>query len=117
MKRLTFALLVAALMTLAAVKTTNLSSADAAASSNWAQWRGPNSQGISLDKNLPTEWSDTKNVLWKAALPGKGFSQPIIWGNRIFLTTDVEGGRLLNRTNRPNTCSAKKSSPIPNGTA
>lgn len=91
MKRLTIALLFAALVTLAAVKTSNHSSADAAASSNWAQWRGPDSQGISYDKNLPTEWSDTKNVLWKAAIPGRGFSQPIIWGNRVFLTTDVDG--------------------------
>ncbi|MGH9802610.1 MAG: hypothetical protein ACRD82_19770, partial [Blastocatellia bacterium] len=92
MKRLAIAMLFAALITLAAAKTSNHSSADAAGGSNWAQWRGPDSQGISYEKNLPTEWSDTKNVLWKAALPGKGFSQPIIWGKRVFLTTDVEGG-------------------------
>src|SRR5215212_9839196 len=61
-------------------------------SSNWPQWRGPESQGVSNDKNLPTEWSETKNVLWKAELPGKGFSQPIIWDNKVFLTTDIEGG-------------------------
>src|SRR5690349_4217761 len=61
-------------------------------SSNWPQWRGPESQGVSDEKNLPTEWSDTKNVLWKTELPGKGFSQPIIWENKVFLTTDVEGG-------------------------
>lgn len=62
------------------------------ASSNWAQWRGPDAQGVSTDKNLPSEWSATKNVLWKTPLPGRGFSQPIIWGNRVFLTTDIEGG-------------------------
>jgi len=61
-------------------------------SSNWPQWRGPEGQGVSNDKNLPTEWSETKNVLWKTELPGKGFSQPIIWGDKVFLTTDIEGG-------------------------
>ncbi|MEO6725993.1 MAG: PQQ-binding-like beta-propeller repeat protein [Blastocatellia bacterium] len=60
--------------------------------SNWPQWRGPEGQGVSNDKNLPTEWSETKNVLWKVELPGKGFSQPIIWGDKVFLTTDIEGG-------------------------
>lgn len=92
MKRLAIVLLFAALVTLATAKLSTQLSADAAGSSNWAQWRGPDSQGISYDKNLPTEWSETKNVLWKAELPGKGFSQPIIWGNKVFLTTDVEGG-------------------------
>ena len=61
-------------------------------SSNWPQWRGPESQGVSPEKNLPTEWSETKNVLWKTPIPGRGFSQPIIWNNRVFLTTDIEGG-------------------------
>jgi len=64
----------------------------AKSSSNWPQWRGPESQGVSDEKNLPTEWSDTKNVLWKTELPGKGFSQPIIWGDKVFLTADIEGG-------------------------
>jgi outer membrane protein assembly factor BamB len=64
----------------------------AKSSSNWPQWRGPESQGVSDEKNLPTEWSDTKNVLWKTELPGKGFSQPIIWENKVFLTADIEGG-------------------------
>jgi outer membrane protein assembly factor BamB len=65
---------------------------NAAADTNWAQWRGPDSQGVSLEKNLPIEWSDTKNVLWKTAIPGQGFSQPIIWGKKVFLTTAVETG-------------------------
>src|SRR5262249_60591922 len=64
----------------------------AAPSSNWPQWRGPDAQGVSNDKNLPTEWGETKNVLWKTALPGRGFSQPIIWDEEVFLTTDIEGG-------------------------
>jgi outer membrane protein assembly factor BamB len=70
----------------------NSGSSNAAPSSNWPQWRGPDAQGVSNEKNLPTEWSETKNVLWKAELPGKGFSQPIIWDKKVFLTTDVDGG-------------------------
>jgi outer membrane protein assembly factor BamB len=64
----------------------------AAAGANWPQWRGLESQGVSREKNLPFEWSDTKNVIWKTPIPGQGFSQPIIWGKRVFLTTEIEGG-------------------------
>jgi outer membrane protein assembly factor BamB len=58
---------------------------------NWPQWRGPGGQGISTEKNLPTEWSATKNIKWKTAIAGRGHSSPIVWGNRIFLTTAIEG--------------------------
>ena len=58
---------------------------------NWAQWRGPDSQGISTEKGLPTEWSATKNVKWKTPIPGRGHSSPIIWGDRIFLTASFQG--------------------------
>lgn len=61
------------------------------AASAWPQWRGPGSQGISAQKGLPTRWSPTRNVRWKAAIPGRGHSSPIVWGNRVFLTTAVEG--------------------------
>lgn len=58
---------------------------------NWPQWRGPASQGVSEEKNLPTEWSGTKNIQWKTPIAGRGHSSPIVWGNRIFLTTSIEG--------------------------
>jgi outer membrane protein assembly factor BamB len=67
------------------------SSAGAAERATWAGWRGPEGQGVSREQGLPVEWSATKNVAWKAALPGHGHSQPVVWGDRIFLTTDVEG--------------------------
>lgn len=60
--------------------------------SNWPQWRGLAGQGISEETNLPRQWSPNTNVAWKTELPGYGQSQPIVWGNRVFLTTDVEGG-------------------------
>jgi outer membrane protein assembly factor BamB len=60
-------------------------------SANWPQWRGPGGQGVSTDKGLPTEWSAAKNVKWKTPIEGRGHSSPIVWGNRIFLTTAIEG--------------------------
>jgi outer membrane protein assembly factor BamB len=56
-------------------------------SDNWPQWRGPNYDGISLEKNLPKTWSETKNVLWKLDLPGMGGSTPAVWDKQIFLTS------------------------------
>src|SRR5436190_8594148 len=59
---------------------------------NWAQWRGPDGLGISPSSVYPDEWSPDRNVAWKTAVPGRGHSSPIVWGNRIFLTTSIEGG-------------------------
>jgi len=58
---------------------------------NWSQWRGPEGNGISAETNLPSEWSDTKNIKWKSPIPGRGHSSPVVWDNKIFLTTAVEG--------------------------
>jgi outer membrane protein assembly factor BamB len=58
---------------------------------NWPQWRGPDGSGISNEKNLPATWTPTTNIKWKAAIPGRGHSSPIVWGNRVFVTTAVEG--------------------------
>src|SRR5262249_27189452 len=59
--------------------------------SNWPQWRGPHSLGVSGEPTLPVEWGADKNIVWKTALPGRGHSSPIVWDNRIFLTTSIEG--------------------------
>lgn len=63
----------------------------APARSNWPQWRGPGNSGVSPEKDLPTEWSDSKNIDWKTPIPGRGHSSPVVWGKRIFLTTSLEG--------------------------
>ncbi len=57
----------------------------------WPGWRGSDGQGIVQEKGLPLEWSGTRNVVWKTEIPGKGYSSPIVWGNRVFLTTAIEG--------------------------
>lgn len=61
---------------------------------NWPQWRGPSGQGISNETNLPKEWSPTKNIKWKTPIDGRGHSSPIVWGNRVFLTTAIEGSAV-----------------------
>jgi outer membrane protein assembly factor BamB len=53
---------------------------------NWPAWRGPTGQGDCAEKNLPTKWSAKENVKWKVALEFPGYSTPIIWGDKIFLT-------------------------------
>jgi outer membrane protein assembly factor BamB len=58
---------------------------------NWAQWRGPGGQGVSSEKQLPTEWAPDKNISWKTEVPGSGHSSPIVWGDRIYLTAVIEG--------------------------
>lgn len=62
------------------------------AESNWPQFRGPEARGVAEDGGLPDRWSATDNVEWKTDLPGRGWSSPIVWGNRVFLTTVVNLG-------------------------
>src|SRR5262249_39248285 len=56
---------------------------------NWPLWRGPFGQGISDEKNLPIHWSKTENVKWRAPLPDRGNSTPIVWNKRVFLTQSI----------------------------
>ena len=59
---------------------------------NWPQFRGANTQGVSAETGLPLKWSDDENIAWKTELPGESWSSPIIWENRVFVTTATEGG-------------------------
>ena len=52
---------------------------------NWPGWRGPRGDGTTAEKSLPTEWSATKNVVWKIPLKYGGHSSPIVWGDRVIL--------------------------------
>jgi outer membrane protein assembly factor BamB len=58
---------------------------------NWSQWRGSDGTGVSAETNLPANWQPDKDIKWKAAIMGRGHSSPIVWGRRIFLTTEIEG--------------------------
>lgn len=80
------------------ILATSAYSAEQAASpgamQNWAQWRGPLSTGVAPEADPPLEWSgrDGKNIRWKTKLPGRGHSTPIVWGDRVFVTTAVPFG-------------------------
>jgi outer membrane protein assembly factor BamB len=69
-------------------------SGPAAADPNWPQFRGPGGRGVVEDGAPPSTWSTTENVLWKVEIPGRGWSSPIVWGNRVFLTTASSAGEV-----------------------
>ena len=61
---------------------------------NWPQWRGPAGQGVSTETGLPTTWSMSENLAWRASLAGLGTSSPIVWDDRVIVTSQV-GGSVL----------------------
>ena len=61
----------------------------------WSRWRGPSGQGVVEGSGYPDTWSDTANVHWKVPVPGIGHSSPIVWGDRIFLTTSRNRGQQV----------------------
>jgi len=62
---------------------------------NWSRWRGPSGQGLVAGSGYVDTWSATENVLWKKPVSGRGNSSPIVWGDRIFLTTAYDNGRRV----------------------
>jgi outer membrane protein assembly factor BamB len=62
---------------------------------DWPQFRGPTGQGHSDEHGLPLNWSETTNVLWKVSISGRGWSSPVVQGDRIWLTTATEEGKSL----------------------
>jgi outer membrane protein assembly factor BamB len=85
------ALLVATTLLLAV--SSSLAASDA--ESYWPQWRGPLGTGVAPRATPPLEWSETRNVRWKLELPGKGHSTPVVWGDRLFVTTAVPYGEPI----------------------
>ncbi len=65
------------------------------ADDNWFQFRGPGGQGMSNSKDLPIHWSETENIVWKAPLPGKGWSSPVVLNGQIWMTSALEDGHSL----------------------
>src|SRR5262245_19804237 len=61
---------------------------------DWPWWRGPQRNGVASGL-APTEWSDSKNVLWKTSVPGRGHASPTIWGNQIFLAAADEAAHKM----------------------
>lgn len=78
-------------LSLAVCFAVSLSLRSVSAESNWPRWRGPQQDGHSTEIGFPKKW-DKSSVVWKKALPGEGQSVPIVWGDRIFLTTALNRG-------------------------
>jgi outer membrane protein assembly factor BamB len=57
---------------------------------DWPQWRGPNSNGLSENRHLPIRWDRDNNIAWSVELPGSGASSPVVFNNRVFVTSEVE---------------------------
>ena len=64
---------------------------------NWPAWRGPRNDGTSTESAFPLKWSATQNIAWKTEIPGAGHSSPIVWNDRVFITTCVEQGQIGER--------------------
>jgi len=66
--------------------------ATAASRNDWHQFRGPTGDGVSRRADPPVTWAETRNVRWKTAVPGRGYSSPVVTGTRVWLTTAIERG-------------------------
>ena len=66
--------------------------ADTTPEKYWPQWRGPYATGVSRTADPPVEWSETKNIRWKAEIPGRGSGTPVIWGDKVFVLSAVPVG-------------------------
>src|SRR5437763_924094 len=76
---------------IATAATTSAADFPKGADDNWHQWRGPNADGSAPKADPPTKWDAKTNIAWKADLPGKGSSTPIVWGDRVFVLTAIKG--------------------------
>ena len=77
---------------------------------NWPGWRGPRGDGTSLEASVPTEWDapSGKNIAWKIPIPGKGHSSPIVWEDKVFLATFVDGKGEADKPDRLLLCLDRK---------
>ncbi len=76
--------------TLASIGVLLILTASTCLAENWPHWRGDRGNGVSLTAKPPTEWSATKNVKWKTAIPGRSSGSPVIWEDKVFVVTAVE---------------------------
>ncbi len=79
----------------ALVVIASLSAVTATLQADWPQFRGPSGNGLSTSTGLPLSWAEDRNVAWKTAIHGRGWSSPVILGNQVWLTTATPDGREL----------------------
>jgi outer membrane protein assembly factor BamB len=68
---------------------------------NWPHWRGPRADGSAPRGNPPLKWDATTNIVWKTALPGRGASTPIVWGDQVFVLSAIDTGRKADPKDLP----------------
>jgi outer membrane protein assembly factor BamB len=86
--------LLLALLLLLSSAATVIAAESAKPSTNWPRWRGPDANGVADGQGLPVHWSRNENIAWSAKLPGWGTSSPVVYGDRVFVTSeDEEGGK------------------------
>jgi outer membrane protein assembly factor BamB len=82
---------------------------------NWHQWRGPLATGVAPNGNPPLTWDDKTNIQWKTAIPGRGASTPIVWGDQVFVLAAIDTGRVAADADLPKVDpSLKKMTTAPN---
>lgn len=86
-------LLASGVVLLLSMSSTVGSGRQESANPNWPQWRGPSGAGVA-EGAFPDRWSPTEHVAWKTEIPGKGHSSPVVWGDRVFVTTAIEGDAI-----------------------
>jgi outer membrane protein assembly factor BamB len=79
-------------VTAAAARPVSVIAQGGDASKYWPFWRGPSMQGLVEGNGFPSTWSELENVIWRVEVPGRGHSSPIVWADRIFLTTAAADG-------------------------
>jgi outer membrane protein assembly factor BamB len=86
---------ISAILTIVAALLIGLELRPASAEENaWPQFLGPSARAVANNPNLPDRWSATENVAWKTEIPGRGWSSPIAWANRVFVTTAVSEKKI-----------------------
>ncbi|MEX2214060.1 MAG: hypothetical protein WD768_08035, partial [Phycisphaeraceae bacterium] len=95
--------------------TTTLALAEPSAQAlrNWGQWRGPGNDGIAPQADPPLEWSESKNIKWKIAVPGKGHASPIVWEDRVYVLTSIDTNKAGERRVQPDTGGGRPRPPPP----
>ncbi len=68
---------------------------------NWHQWRGPENNGVSRTAKPPLKWGEKSNLGWKAEIKGMGTSSPVVWGNKVFVTTAINTGKVDSSKPKP----------------
>lgn len=79
----------------------------AATEGDWPRWRGPFDTGMARG-DAPAKWSDSENIKWKASIPGRGHSSPVLWGGQIFVTTAIPIGLPAEGAQQPETVAPQR---------